>query len=140
MHTTGLYTGYILKPSPFDTTGQPKSCNCGNTYSEEGAYVGKGTVYTHMGPLQIKYYDTICQMGTCKIPYTQAAEEKGIFLKSTHTGAGDEIGWDFIELVPSVLTVMNSLAGIKQQTFIQGPSCLSTHLFLGFFMDCSLQD
>ena len=50
--------------------------HCGNTYSEEGAYVGKGTVYTGMGPLQVKYYDTICQMGTCKIPYTQAAEEK----------------------------------------------------------------
>ena len=79
-HPTGLYTGYILKPSPFDPTGQPKSCNCGNTYSEEGAYVGKGTVYTCMGPLQVKYYDTICQMGTCKIPYTQAAEERGIFL------------------------------------------------------------
>ena len=96
-HATGLYTGYILKPSPLDPTGQPKSCNCGNTYSEEGAYVGKGTVFTCMGPLQVKYYDTICQMGTYKIAYTQAAEEKGIFLKSTHTGAGDEIGWDFIE-------------------------------------------
>ena len=34
---------------------------------------------------------------------------------------------------PSVLTVMNSLTGTKQQTFIQGPSCLGTHLFLGFF-------
>ena len=88
-HATGLYTGYILKPSPLDPTGQPKSCNCGSTYSEEGAYVGKGTVYTHMGPLQVKYYDTICQMGAYKIPYTQAAEEKEIFLKSTHTGAGD---------------------------------------------------
>ena len=43
-HATGLYTGYILKPSPFDPSGQPKSCSCGNTYSEEGAYVGKGTV------------------------------------------------------------------------------------------------
>ena len=38
-HDTGLCTGYILKSSPFDPTGQPKSCNCGNTYSEEGAYV-----------------------------------------------------------------------------------------------------
>ena len=69
-HATGLYTGYILKPSPLDPTGQPTSCSCGNTYSEEGAYVGKGTVYTCMGPLQVKYYDTICQMATCKIPYT----------------------------------------------------------------------
>ena len=46
-HATGLYTGYILKPSPFNPTGQPKSYNCGNTYSKEGAYVEKGTVYTH---------------------------------------------------------------------------------------------
>ena len=91
-NVTGLYTGYILKPSPLDPTGQPKSCNCGSIYREEGAYVGKATVYTCMGPLQVKYYDTICQMGTSKIPYTQAAEEKGILLKSAHTGAGDEIG------------------------------------------------
>ena len=38
-HATGLYTEYILKPSPLDPTGQPKSCNCGSTYSEEVAYV-----------------------------------------------------------------------------------------------------
>ena len=38
-HATGLYTGYILKPSPLDPTSQPKSCNCENTYSEEGACV-----------------------------------------------------------------------------------------------------
>ena len=28
---------------------------------------------------------------------------------------------------------MNSLTGTKQQTFMQGPSCLGAHLFLGFF-------
>ena len=122
-HATGLYTGYILKPSPLDPTSQPKSYNCGSIYSEEGAYVGKGTVYTCMGPLQVKYYDTICQMGTCKIPYTQAAEEKGIFLKTTHTGAGDKkagisLSWCAKPNHPSVLTVMNSLTGTKQQTFI----------------------
>ena len=59
-HATSLYIGYIFKPSLLNPTGQPKSCSCGSTYSEEGAYVGKGTVYTCMGPLQVKYYDTIC--------------------------------------------------------------------------------
>ena len=71
-------------------------------------------------------------MGTCKIPYTQAAEEKGIFLKSPHTG-GILLSWSAEPNHPSVLTIMNSVTGTKQQTFIQGPSCLGTHLFLGFF-------
>ena len=93
--STGLYTGYILKPSPLDEACQPKPCECQSTYSEEGAYIGKGTVYTRLGPLEVKYYDTICQNGTCKIPYTVAAQEKGIFLKFSQTGAGDEIGWGF---------------------------------------------
>ena len=44
-HASGLYSGYILKPSPLDATGQLKSCNCGNTYREVGTHVGKGTVY-----------------------------------------------------------------------------------------------
>ena len=133
----GLYTGYILKPSPLDPTGQPKSCNCGSTYSEEGAYVGKGTVYTHMGPLQVKYYDTICQMGTCKIPYTQAAEEKGIFLKSTHTGAGDEIGWDFIELVckteSSFSAYCNELTCRYQTTNIHSEPFMSGNTYISWF-------
>ena len=136
-HAMGLYTGYILKPSPLDTTGQPKSCNCGNTYSEEGTYVGKGTVYTCMGPLQLKYYDTICQMGTCKIPYTQAAEEKGIFLKSAHTGAGDKIGWDFIELVcrtkSSSSAYCNELTRRYQTTNIHSGPFMSGNTFISWF-------
>ena len=136
-HSMGWYTGYILKPSPFDTTGQPKSCNCGNAYSEEGAYVVKGTVYTRMGPLQVKYYDTICQMGTCKIPFTQAAEEKGIFLKSTHTGAGDEIGWDFIKLVcrtkSSFSAYCNELTRRYQTTNIHSGPFMSGNTFISWF-------
>ena len=136
-HATGLCTGYILKPSPLDPTGQPKSCNCGSTKSEEGAYVRKGTVYTWMGPLQVKYYDTIYQTGRCKIPYTQAAEEKGIFMKTTYTGTGDEIGRDFIEFVcktkSSFSAYCNELTHRYQTTFIQVHSCLGTHLFLLLF-------
>ena len=136
-HATGLYTGYILKPSPLDPTGQPKSCNCGSTYSEEGAYVGKGTVYTCMGPLQVKYYDTICQMGTCKIPYTQAAEEKRIFLKSTHTCAGDEIEWDFIELVcktkSSFSAYCNELICRYQTTNIHSGPFMSGNTSISWF-------
>ena len=136
-HATGLYTGYILKPSPLDPTGQPKSCNCGNTYTQGGAYVGKGTVYTRMGPLQVKYYDTICQMATCKIPYTQAAEEKGSFLKSTHTDAGDEIGRDFIELVhrtkSSFSAYCNELTRRYQTTNIHSGPFMSGNTFISWF-------
>ena len=134
-HATGLCTGYILKPSPLDPTGQPKSCNCGNTYNKEGAYVGKGTVYTPM--IQVKYYDTICQMGTCKIPYTQATEEKGIFLKSTYTGEGDKIRWDLIELVcrtkSSFSAYCNELTRRYQTTNIHSGPFMSGNTFISWF-------
>ena len=136
-HSTGLYTGYILKPSPLNAAGQLKPCDCGSTYSEEGAYVGKGTVYTRMGPLEVKYYDTMCEMGTCKIPYTQAAEEKGIFLKTTQTGAGDEIGWDFIELVrktkSSFSSYCNELIRRYQTTNIYSGPFMSDNTFISWF-------
>ena len=83
-HATGLYTGYILKPSPFDPTGQPKSCNCGSTYSEEGAYVGKGTVYT-WDLFKLSTLTPFVKWELARYLYTQAAEEKGIFSqKYTH--------------------------------------------------------
>ena len=135
--STGLYTGYILKPSPLDEAGQPKPCECQSTYSEEGAYFGKGTVYTRLGPLEVKYYDTICQNGTCKIPYIVAAQEKGIFLKSSQTGAGDEIGWDFIELVRRTKTSFsaycNELTRKYQTTNINAGPFMSGNTFIGWF-------
>ena len=94
-------------------------------------------MYTCMGPPQVKYYDTICQMGTCKIPYTQAAKEKGIFLKSTHTGAGDEIGWDFIELVrrtkSSFSAYCNELTCRYQTTNIHSGPFMSGNTFISWF-------
>ena len=135
--STGLYTGYILKPSPLDEAGQPKPCECQSTYSEEGSYIGKGTVYTRLGPLEVKYYDTICQNGTCKIPYIVAAQDKGIFLKSSQTGAGDEIGWDFIELVRRTKTSFsaycNELTQKYQTTNINAGPFMSGNTFIGWF-------
>ena len=76
-------------------------------------------------------------MGTCKIPYTQAAEERGIFLKITHAGAGDEIGWDFIELVhktkSSFSTYCNELTRRYQTTNIHLGPFMSGNTFISWF-------
>ena len=113
-----------------------------DTYSNLPLWIQQGSlnpaiVFTRMGPLQVKYFDTICQMGTCKILYTQAAEEKRIFLKTTHTGVGDEIGWDFIELVhktkSSFSAYCNELTGRYQTTNIHSGPFMSGNTFISWF-------
>ena len=96
---TGLYGIYELLAGTKNENGTDKKCLCGMTYHKQGVLREKGTLYTRNGPIQIKYYDMVCQRGICKIPYTDAAKEKGIFIFTHVTAAGDEIGWDFIHSV-----------------------------------------
>ena len=35
-----------------------------------------GILYTRTGPVNIKYYDTVCSRGIAQYPYTKGAEEK----------------------------------------------------------------
>ena len=46
------------------------------------------------------------------VPYTKGAEEKAIFMYSTATTAGDEIGWDF---VTSVITTKSSFSVFSKE-------------------------
>ena len=102
----GLYCMHYLKPSGKDVNGQPLVCDCGLEYkSEQGDntsnYVqqGGGTLYTRNGPVQVEYYNLRCPQGVCEIPFTKSAEEKCIFMLTKNTAIGDEVAWDFIELV-----------------------------------------
>ena len=56
----------------------------------------RNTVYKKYGPVEIKYYDMVCQQGLCTVPFTDAVKEKRIFIFTHATAVGDEIGWDFI--------------------------------------------
>ena len=97
--STGLYSSYICKPSPVQEDGSAKTCNCGNVYITDSALIEKGTLYTRMAPVEIEYHHTVCSAEQCSIHFTKGAEEKSIFLKTSLTAAGDEIGWDFVKCV-----------------------------------------
>ena len=42
--STGLYSSFICKPSPFNPDGTPKACMCGRTYVEGSTPIKKGTL------------------------------------------------------------------------------------------------
>ena len=83
--------------------------------------------------MKIKYYDTVCIRGICTIPYTKCAEEKAIFMYSTATIAGNEIGWDFVQ---SVITKKLSFSAFckemtrKYQTNIMAGPFMSPNTFI----------
>ena len=60
---TGLYVVYDLMASTMNDDGTDKKCLCGMTYCKQGILKEKGTLYTKNGPVQIKYYDIVCQRG-----------------------------------------------------------------------------
>ena len=96
---TGLYGTYHLMPSRSNEDGSEEKCSCVMSFHKDGILKEKGTLYTRNGPVEIKYYDMVCQRGLCTVPFTDAVKEKGIFIFTHATAAGDEIGWDFINRV-----------------------------------------
>ena len=112
-------------------------CQWGTNYHKEGICKDMGTLYTQAGPVKIKYYDTVCTRGIYTIPYTKGAEEKAIFMYSTATTAGDEIGWDF---VTSVITAKSSfsafckeMTGMYQKKNIMTGPFMSPNTFIKWF-------
>lgn len=92
---TGRYSHMALL-----TPVNGRNCECGAGFEGVNPELeGTATLYTRMGPVELRYYNQVCQNGSCKVSYEEAAEEKGIFFWSTQTAAGDEIGWDFINQV-----------------------------------------
>ena len=87
--STGLYSSFICKPSPFNPDGTPKPCMCGHTYVEGSALIKNGTLFTRLGPVEVEYHETLCSAGEYKLPFTLGAEEESIFLKTSFTAAGD---------------------------------------------------
>jgi hypothetical protein len=66
---------------------------------KEPVLEGEATLYTRQGPVLCEMYSRPCLAETCKITFQEVAEAQSIFFFSSHTAAGDEIGWDFISWV-----------------------------------------
>ena len=58
---TGLYGTYHLMASRRNEDGSEKKCSCGMSFHKDGILKNKGTLYTRNGPVEIKYYDMVCQ-------------------------------------------------------------------------------
>ena len=83
--STGLYSLFICKPSPFNPDGTQKACMCGHTYVERSTPNKKGTLYTRLGQFEVEYYETLCSVGECKLPFTLGAEEVHILENILHS-------------------------------------------------------
>ena len=99
--SSGVYCSLNLMPKKNDENGQTLPCDCGEGYGDSSTYINisNATLYTRMGPVDCKFADLKCSSGKCMQSYKKDAQEKGIFFYSSHTCAGDEVGWDFISLV-----------------------------------------
>ena len=135
--STGLYCLFICKPSKCNEDGSPKACMCGHTYVEGSTPVQKRTLYTRLGPVEVEYHETLCSTGECKLPFTLGAEEKLIFMKTSFTAAGDEIGWDFVEAVHktrcSFSSFCNEMTRRYQTTNIMAGPFMSPNFISCFF-------
>ena len=58
---TGLYETYNLIASSSNEDGSEKKCSCGMSFHKDGILKNKGTFYTRNRPVEIKYYDMVCQ-------------------------------------------------------------------------------
>ena len=134
---TGLYGVYDLIPSTMNDDGTEKKCLCGMTYHKQGILNKKGTLYIRNGPVQIKYYDIVCQRGLCTIPFTSAAKQKGIFIFTHATSAGDEIGWGFIHSVLrtkcSFTAYCNEMSRKYQTSNVLSGPFMSVKTFIAWF-------
>ena len=97
----------------------------------------KGTLYTRLGTVEVEYHETLCSAGECKLLFTVGAEEKSIFLKTSFTTAGDEIGWDLVEAVCktrcSFSSFCNEMTRRYQTTNIMAGPFMSPNNFISCF-------
>ena len=126
--STGLYSSFIYKLSQFNPDGTPKACMCGHTFVEGSTPTKKGTLYTRLGPVEVEYHETLCSAGECKLPFTLGTEEKSIFLKTSFTATGDEIGWDFVEAVCKTRCSFSSFYNVMTRRY------QTTNIMAGPFM------
>ena len=56
-------------------------------------------VYTRLGPMKVTLKARECLAGACTLHANQEVEKECLFFSTTSTGAGDEVGWDFVSRV-----------------------------------------
>ena len=137
---TGLYGVHYLKPSGMDAEGKSEICAYGDEYkTEEENYVlqGSGILYTRNGPVKVEYYNLLCQQRICEVPYSRSAQEKCIFMSTKSTLIGDEIAWDFIQMVMhnkcSFTTFCNEMTQCYQTNNMMAGPFMSPKTFIQLF-------
>ena len=127
---------FSLKPSCHASDGNLKRCPCGEVYAEE-QLAGVATLYTRIGAIQCTYYNIICNSGSCKLEFHEAAAENGIFFSTKVTAAGDEIGWDFVSSVMRTKTSFTAFCTEMTRKYstnsINAPHFMSPNTFVKWF-------
>lgn len=83
-------------------------------------------MYSRLGPLRCEVYYRVCLANKCKLYPHNECRQQSIFFSTWVTGAGDEVGWDFVN---RVLGSRASFDGFcKEMTrFYKGNNELASH-------------
>ena len=96
-----------------------------------------GTVYSRMGAIKIGVLSRKCIAGTCTLTISKEAESKSIFFYTKATGAGDEIGWDFLRRVQtskvSFTGFCKEMSTIYQTNNLMAAPFMSPNTFISWF-------
>lgn len=60
---------------------------------------GNAVVYSRLGALSCEVYYRVCLGNRCKLFPHKECQNQSLFFSTWATGAGDEIGWDFVNRV-----------------------------------------
>ena len=96
----------------------------------------EAVVYSRNGPIHCRILSRKCLQGTCKLLPTREIATQGIFFVSNNTGAGDEIGWDFLSRVQtskiSFTGFCNEVTRVYQTTNIFVAKFMSPTTFISW--------
>ena len=136
---TGIYNVMRLTPDILNRNGTVKTCACGLQYSPAQIPQLQFTanLFTRNGVVACEFFNIQCPNGTCKLSYEECSEDKGIFLYTKFTALGDEMGWDFVNMVlrarMSFTGFCNEMTRRYTSTNICSRNFISPNVFISWF-------
>lgn len=94
-------------------------------------------VYSRLGAIKCNVFSRVCLAKNCTLYPSRSASQKSIFFTSTVTGAGDEVGWDFVSRVQSSRISFTGFCNEMERFYttnnIQAAPFMSPNTFITWF-------
>ena len=115
-------------------------CQCGQKYFDDThpsgmlkkRYSVQTNLYTEVGIVQVWICDRQCLNDRPECLLVYSGEQDALHILSTHTAAGDEIGWDYINHATRSTTSLGAYCDIMSERYPSGVSFMSRQTFTEF--------